>query len=274
MMIDWREFAAGQHRITCLQCGRGPRDKTMGVTIDRDGGGVAHCFRCKSRHHRERASRKTSSNSPIRAVAASKRESLSEYGRDLYRACKRVSGAARQYLDARGCVIPPADGALRWHEALRHPAGSQHGPVLMALVTDAVTRLPLTLHRTWIRADGRKADVDPPRMLLAGHRKAGGVIRLWPDEAVTAGLGVAEGIETALSLAHAISPVWACVDAGNLAALPVLQGIEALTIAADADAAGRAAAHECAERWARAGVDVRIVEPPVGDLNDVVQSDV
>ena len=33
-------------------------------------------------------------------------------------------------------------------------------------------------------------------MLCKGHRKAGGVIRLWPDDEVTDGLAVAEGIET------------------------------------------------------------------------------
>ena len=60
--------------------------------------------------------------------------------------------------------------------------------------------------------------------------------------------GVAEGIESALSLAWAFVPVWACIDAGNLAALPVLDGIEALTIAADNDPAGQAAAQTCATR--------------------------
>lgn len=39
-------------------------------------------------------------------------------------------------------------------------------------------------------------------------------------------------------------------------ALPVLAGIEALTIASDDDAAGIAAAGACAQRWADAGRDV------------------
>lgn len=140
----------------------------------------------------------------------------------------------------------------------------------MGLITDAVTRQPLSLHRTWIQADGRKADVDPPRLLLGGHRKQGGVIRLWPDEAVTVGLGIAEGMETALSLAWAFAPVWACIDAGNLAAFPVLSGVEALTIGADNDAAGAAAAQECAARWATADDEVFITKQAENDLNDAL----
>ncbi|MDH3461419.1 MAG: toprim domain-containing protein [Burkholderiaceae bacterium] len=132
-------------------------------------------------------------------------------------------------------------------------------------------RVKRSLHRTWVCGDGTKAPIDTPRLLLAGHAKAGAVCRLWPDEAVTMGLGVAEGIETALSLAHAFCPVWATVDASGLAALPVLAGVESLTIGADNDPAGIKAATTCADRWAAAGREVRIVKPREHkkDLNDL-----
>ena len=45
-MFDWEHLEIGGHRLTCPDCGRGPRDKTMGATIRPDGGMVAHCFRC------------------------------------------------------------------------------------------------------------------------------------------------------------------------------------------------------------------------------------
>lgn len=142
----------------------------------------------------------------------------------------------------------------------------------MALVTDATTRGPLTLHRTWIRRDGTKAPLDPPRLLLKDHSKVGGVIRLWPDEDVSTGLGIAEGIETALSLAHGFSPVWALIDAGNLGELPALDGVGSLVIAADNDEAGRRAAERCCARWLQAGRTVRVVTPERegADLNDEV----
>lgn len=271
-MIAWTHYDTGNHRIPCPACGRSDRDKTLGLTIEADGKGVAHCFRCNftESYRPERGARQQTAAMPrIRAVTTQKHETLSEYGRDLWRACNPLSGAAVAYLKARRCVIPPADGDLRFHPALKHPTGYT-GPALVGRITCAVTRQPLSLHRTWVQADGRKAEVDPPRLLLGGHRKQGGVIRLWPDEAVTVGLGVAEGIETALSLAWAYSPVWSVIDAGNLAAFPVLPGIEVLTVGADNDAAGIAAAQACAVRWADAHAEVYITRQAQNDLNDIL----
>lgn len=205
---------------------------------------------------------------PPRPPAQPMHPRLSEQGLAQWRDCKRLDGIAVDYLHARRCRIPPADSHLRWHPHLRHPSGYT-GPALVGLITDASTREPLSLHRTWVQADGRKAEVQPPRLLLAGHRKQGGVIRLCPDEAVTTGLGVAEGIESALSLAWAFVPVWACIDAGNLAALPVLAGIEHLIIAADNDPAGQAAAQTCATRWAAAGRTISVTVQRQNDLNDL-----
>ena len=206
-----------------------------------------------------------------RALTVQQHETLSEYGQELFDQTKPIEGPALDYLHARKCVVPPQDSDLRYHPALKHPSG-YIGPALVALVTDAVTNQPITLHRTWIKTNGNKAEVEPPRLLLAGHRKAGGVIRLWPDTEVTLGLGVCEGIETSLSLAHAFTPVWSLVDAGNLASFPALPGIEALLIGADNDAAGTKAARQCGTCWTKAGKLVRVVVPQdQGDLNDLAR---
>lgn len=273
-MIAWTAYDTGNHRISCPACGRSERDKTLGLTIDADGKGVAHCFRCNltESYRPDGGARLTNRSEPrIKAAAPSeKHDSLSDYGRDLWAASKPVSGVALDYLNTRHCRIPPADGDLRWHSSLKHPTGYV-GPALVARITDALTGEPLSLHRTWIRANGRKADVEPPRLLLAAHRKQGGVIRLWPDESVTHGLGIAEGIESALSLAWAYEPTWSVIDAGNLAALPVLPGVEVLTIAADNDVAGQKAADECAQRWADSGREAFITTQKQNDLNDAIQ---
>ncbi|MFL9892417.1 toprim domain-containing protein [Paraburkholderia sp. RL17-381-BIF-C] len=183
-----------------------------------------------------------------------------------------VRDVGSAYLQARQCAVPPADGDLRFDPAARHPAGYV-GPCLVALVTDVASREPISLHRTWINADGTKADVEPPRLLLGGHRKAGGVIRLWPDEALTQGLAIAEGIETALSLARVFQPAWALIDAGNLTKFPVLAGVESLLIAEDHDEAGARAAKACAIAWASEDREVRIAKAPVAgdDANDYLR---
>ena len=107
-------------------------------------------------------------------------------------------------------------------------------------------------------------------MQLAGHSLANGVIRLWADDSVTHGLGVAEGIETALSLAHAYEPVWSLIDANHLANFPVLSGIECLVIARDNDPAGQKAAEKCAKRWFARGCKVLITNQAANDLNDLL----
>jgi hypothetical protein len=98
--------------------------------------------------------------------------------------------------------------------------------------------------------------------LLKGHPSRG-VIRLWPDDEVTMGLVVGEGIETCLVAARAgLMPVWSTVSANNLSRFPVLPFLDGLTVLVDHDRpnpqTGRRAGHEAAlalvKRYAAAGV--------------------
>jgi putative DNA primase/helicase len=214
----------------------------------------------------ERARENQGNNITLKERGTTADYTLARLRRDLWRHALPISGDALEYLEARRCRLPPSDGHLRWLPKLHHPGGYV-GPALIALVTDAVTGEPISIHRTWITSTGKKAAVDPARMLLKGCRKRGGIIRLWPDSDVTDGLAIAEGIETALALANAYQPVWSAIDAGNLAALPIIPGIEALTIAADHDDAGLKAAALLGQRWANAGRDVLIATPEVEGLD-------
>lgn len=248
-------------RLTCPQCQR-PK---LSITPTRDGV-VYYCFICQQGGR----VRGAVFDAPVAAEPAT---TLGLYGQAIYADTSAIAGSALAYLRARACEIPPCGSHLRCAEFLRHPSGPV-GPALVALVTDAVTGEPISLHRTWVRADGNKADVDPPRFLLSGHRKKGGVIRLWPDSEVTDALTVAEGIETALSVASVAPPAWSCLDAGNLAAFPVLPAIKSLLIVADHDDAGLRAARECADRWTRAGRRVHVLVPPTPgtDANDLARA--
>ncbi len=166
---------------------------------------------------------------------------------------------AHEYLVGRGCALPPPDGDLRWMPDLRLYA--LHGPALvgrMSLAADA--RVTTGLHITFLQLDGGRWRRTERRYL---GPKGGAVVRLWPAEAVDLALGIGEGIETCLAAAHAFRPVWAALDAGNLAAFPVLDGIESLTIFADHDesGAGQDAASRAADRWLRAHRDARVLMP-------------
>lgn len=271
-MIDFDDYAVGQHRLSCPSCGRGGPDKTAGLKIDPDGTGVLHCFRCAHIENftpaRAGVPRRAERAKPLLPARGQKHQGLSEWGMALWRDTRDLGGVAAQYLRSRRCVVP-AYGDLRWHPSLKHPSGYV-GPALVALVTDVKTNVPLSLHRTWITATD-KADIDPPRLLLGNHATAGGVIRLWPDDEVNGVLGIAEGIETALSMAWALTPVWATIDAGHMGQFPVLPGIQTLVIAVDNDPAGVAAATACADRWADADKEVLLTTQAKNDLNDELQ---
>ena len=159
-----------------------------------------------------------------------------------------LSDLAKRYfqqhrkLDVAGLYL---DHAVRWHE---------HYKVVISLMTDPVTNEPTGIHRTFLDVDGAKLN----RKMLGRQ----GVVRLSPDDAVSAGLGIAEGIEDALAvMLSGWRPVWAATSADGIAKLPVLAGIQALTIFADADAAGLQAAENCRDRWRAAGREVVIAAP-------------
>jgi putative DNA primase/helicase len=174
-----------------------------------------------------------------------------------YYSLPNLEGDCIAYLKARNCIVPPSDGDLR---SYHHPKGD----CIVGLITDPISTQPVSLHYTYVRADGTKWS---DREVEAGHTNVG-VIRLWPDEAITTGLGIAEGIESALSLAHKIKPVWATINAGNMACFPLLAGIESLTIAADNDQAGLKAAEDCAETWKYRKVRTITPKKRGEDMND------
>jgi hypothetical protein len=184
-----------------------------------------------------------------------------------------VGTAGEVYLAKRGIEIAsvPDYGGLRWHP--RCPWGDVAIPCIVSRYTDAVTGEPRGIHRRPIDGQGPKA---------LGPTK-GCVIRLWPDDMVTTGLVIGEGVETTLAAATRIvhrgtllQPAWACGYADNMERFPVLDSIEALTILVDNDASntGQAAAEACAQRWRTAGREVTRLKPPnVGtDFNDIIMS--
>jgi hypothetical protein len=128
---------------------------------------------------------------------------------------------------------------------------------------------------TFLAHDGRgKAPIERPRLFWYGPPIGGGVARLSPDDQVETGLIISEGLEDGESLLdYGLAPVWACLSAGQMAKFPVLAGVEALTICADADAngAGRRAAIACKDRWTAAGREVTITYPrgSAKDFNEV-----
>lgn len=178
------------------------------------------------------------------------------------------------YLAGRGLAVP-ADAPMRFHPACPRGADGEQWPAMLALMTDPATCEPVGVHRTFLLPDGSgKAPGPLPAKMMAGNA---GVVRLVPDAEVSAGLGLAEGIETALAVMQGFvwRPVWAAASAGAIRTFPVLPGLRAITVFADPDGPGMAAGQACAERWTKAGAEARIIAPPAGaDFNDLVRRQV
>lgn len=176
---------------------------------------------------------------------------------------------AAKYLQSRALILPnrTAGNALRFHPNC--PFSNERHPAMVALLRDILTNEPQAIHRTALTPSGAKIG----RKFLGSN--SGAAVKLSPDEEVTLGLAIGEGIETTIAgmmLGH--SPAWAVGNAGELAKFPVLSGIECLTIFVDHDISGtgQARAIECSKRWASAGHEVFRVIPnkPGADMATIV----
>jgi putative DNA primase/helicase len=188
-----------------------------------------------------------------------------------------IDTPVERYLASRGLPLPAeaAGEALRFHP--RCPFGPEYTtPAMVALVRDIRSNAPLGVHRTALDSLGHKREINGKDRMALGAIK-GGVVKISPDEDVTLAVGIAEGIETTLSLRllpdWGFSPIWACLSAGTLAAFPVLSGVESLIVGVDHDEAGRNAARQAITRWHEAGRETLALIPkrPGADLNDLVR---
>ena len=189
---------------------------------------------------------------------------------DIWHEAVDIEGTvAVRYLATRKLPLPQgvSGRVLRFHPNCPFGRG-RRSPALVALYTSIRDNVPKAIHRTALTPNGHKLG----RMVLGP--KAGCAIKLTADEAVTDGLAIGEGLETTLAgMALGFTPAWAVGDARSIGSLPVLSGIEALTVFVDADESetGQQRARECSARWTAAGREVlRIVPTHIGeDLADI-----
>ncbi len=217
-------------------------------------------------HHR---SRRHWAN-PARRVAQVAQLSRHSPALDLWRRAVPASGTlVERYLQSRG-FTGPIPYSIRFIPDLKHPSGTRH-PAMIAAVARAPGRKVVAVHRIFLASDGTgKAAMDPNKMSLGPV--GGGAVRLAP---ASEHLAVGEGIESSLSVMQVTGvPTWAALSAGGikLLILPPLPLASVITITADNDPTGLAAARDAAERWTREGRRVRIALPPEGrDFNDLLR---
>ena len=186
-----------------------------------------------------------------------------ELMRELWRQTAQMQPGdlADVYLQSRGVGQPVYGPDLRFGAAVRDGEGGKR-PVMAALVRDPDGK-PVTLHRTFLRQDGKgKAEMPSPRKMMPGSIPQGSAVRLM--EWAEGPLGVAEGIETAFAASDRFGlPVWAALNATMLARFQWPEGCTELAVFGDADGnfVGHAAAFELAKRASLAGLSVSVHVP-------------
>jgi CHC2 zinc finger len=184
--------------------------------------------------------------------------------------------AAEAYLQSRAIILDGSGrGFARYHSKLL-TSRYGHAQALLALFRNIETNEPQAISRILLDPDGNKLG----RMFLGPV--AGAAVKLDPDEHVTHGLHVGEGVETCLAARQiGLRPTWALGSAGAIGAFPTLSGIQTLTFLrerakndlAQPDVANATAAEKCGARWLRAGRNVLSAWPPswAEDFNDAIQ---
>lgn len=185
---------------------------------------------------------------------------------------------AAQYLQGRGIFTLPAD-CIRFCDAQPVKGRSKIYQAMWALATDAKGQ-PCYMHRTYL--DGaHKADVAVVKRKKSlqeenylQHAKSV-AIRMFPVDST---LGIAEGIETALSCKQVYGiNTWAAMDAGGMEKFIAPRGVKTLVIFADYDirsATGHDAAFRCARSNLNSNNDVeriRVLWCDSGDFNDLIR---
>ncbi|KMK23117.1 DNA primase [Pluralibacter gergoviae] len=186
------------------------------------------------------------------------------------------SGAAA-YFQERGITRLPSD-AIRYFDRQRH-AGRVY-QALYSLATDDKGEL-CYLHQTLLDGN-KKAAIDSAKRLKSlqednylDHARSV-AIRMFP---ISTTIGIAEGIETALSCYQVYGVnTWAVINSTFMKKFRVPAGVKHLIIFADMDkhsATGHAAAFECAHANLLAKNDlvkVSIRWPDNGDFNDFLMN--
>lgn len=203
-----------------------------------------------------------------------------------------VPGPVFRYLKARSILLRSEQllkgDSIRFHPALPYYQDDEDDnivlvgnfPAIVAAVRDQQRNI-VTLHRTYLSPFGAKAAVESPRKMLSippNRTVSGCAIQLGgkPGDGV---LGVAEGLETALSALRAYgAPVWSCLNATLLEQFTPPEGIKRVLIWADLDKSGRGqqAAHVLKARLEAMSIGAHILLPNKSmkekgvDWNDVM----
>ena len=225
--------------------------------------------------------RLSSSTAPVRfaGIVANSRPREYEETSKLRKAQKLWDGAkdakgtpVEAYLRSRK-VKGPISSELRFDPACVYSDTKETYPTMIARLADDSGLC--AVQRTYLARDGvGKANVPHPKK-TQGRMKGAAVRLRMPSSDV---LGLAEGIETAMSAAHLYQlPVWATLSAMRLSQIDIPKTVRNITIFADAGKVGQDEAYKTQEIYENRGLFVEVVLPGADfgpgydDFNSAIQ---
>lgn len=218
---------AGGRTVTCPGPGHSARDRSLSVTFDTHGEFIVFSHAgddwqvCRD-HVRDLLglgawSPGRADPPPRRAAQVLDEDDNKRLALRIWSETSPIAGTlAERYLRSRRLeVVDGAAEALRFHPLLRF--GDKSVPGMVALYRRLRSDEPVAIQRMFIDPEGRKLD----RRMLGSVREA--AVKISPDDGVTLGLVVGEGVESCLAAAMlGYRPVWALGSAGAIAKLPVI----------------------------------------------------
>jgi len=177
-----------------------------------------------------------------------------------------------RYLRSRKINLAPQN--VRYCKECYESETKKRYPTMIARIHNKDGK-PISLHRTYLADVPTKRKMMPPTEPLAG-----GAIRLnmptdpmFEDET----LGVAEGIETSLSVSQLFQiSCWATLSTSGMVAFEPPEGIRIITVFGDNDSnfAGQKAAYTLANKLFIRGLVVQVMFTEHGDFNDALTKEV
>ena len=277
------------HHGSCCCPAHQDSTPSLSVTETRDGRILLHCFAGCRQLDVIDALRKLGlwGNSPLTrddannpfylttrrddAKKATKLERQSE-AQAIWDKCRSAKGThAEAYLRARGIRTPIPD-EIRFHPELLFSPTKQKYPAMVARLSDNSGFC--AIQRTYLdHKEPKKADIESPKRTKGAM--LGAAVRLRPAGTI---LGLAEGIETALSARQIFSiPTWATLSAMRLSKIDIPPGVEHIMLFADAGKVGRDEAFKASDHYEQCGFRTEVITPQAhfskadSDFNDSLQ---
>jgi putative DNA primase/helicase len=269
----------GRGDFICNQCGAGDGfkllERTFGWTFSMARGKVIAAAGLASGYEFDRSPLPAPTSAKFESSAGQRAAQLPARVHRLRSGMCSIENCddAVDYLESRRLWPLPERCSLRAHATVEYwdrDSNRRIGryPALVADVLDIAGEL-VTCHVTWLSGGKKLSGYKPRKILTDLVGRIGCAARLMPVAHV---LGIAEGIETALSAALIDGiPVWAALNTSLLARFEPPATVRTLRVYADRDEAGLMAALKLLERLqGRIRVEIRTPPAPAKDWNDTL----